>query len=66
MAKYKILDLEFSKLSSGDTSLTLSLMDGEDLKADKMSSIHPNSNTLDIMETRSQEKLIGKKPRLIF
>jgi hypothetical protein len=60
----KLLDhfkhLEFSKLSSGDSSPTLSLTDDEDSKADKMSSTHPNLNLLDIMDTRIQEELMGK------
>ena len=41
-------------------------MDGKDSKYDKMSSTHPNSNSLDVLDSVSQEELMGKKPFQYF
>ena len=63
---YHFKHLEFSKLSSGDSSPTLTLTDGEDSKADKMSSTHPNSNMSYVLDSISQEELVGKRIFLYF
>ena len=36
--------------------------DGKDSKSDKMSSAHPNLNPLYVLDSISQEELMGKKP----
>ena len=35
-------------------------MDGEDSKADKMISTHPNLNPLDVLDSLIQKELMGK------
>ena len=54
------------KLSFCDSSPTLILTDGEDLKADKMSSTHPNLNPSYVIHSRSQYEIMGKTHFDIF